>query len=234
MFVVYSILSLLLGADIKVAGPETAPVGSFVLIDASESTGELTWTVPDKEVSLFLARDNRQAILYSPTAKRCRYTVAAKDASGLAVCREVLDFTGDDSHPAPAPTPPAPAPHPDKLKTLPEGKFKVAQGSHDQALKVTARAERRRAEAELVATKLEGIRDRIKSGELDTSQPKVLMEAIQAANASLPPDVHTRWTPWGTWWGKFLYGIWSRGSLKTAADWILIFEETILGLRAVM
>lgn len=105
MLVVYSILSLLLGADIKVAGAETAPVGSFVLIDASESTCELTWTVPDKEVSLFLIGDNCQAILYSPTAKRCRYTVAAKDASGMVVSREVLDFTGDDSHPARLPRP---------------------------------------------------------------------------------------------------------------------------------
>ena len=224
--------SIVRGAEIKVTAPESAPVGSFILIDASQSIGELSWTVPDKEVSLFLTRDNRQAILYSPTAKRCRYTIGAKDAAGTVTCRDVIDFTGDAVDPAPAPAP-TPGPKPDKPKSIPDGRFKVSQGSHDHALKVEARAERRRAEAEMVAVKLEGIRDRIKSGEIDTSKPRLLMAEIQAANGTLPHDVQTRWSPWGTWWGKFLYGIYIGGSLKTAADWILLFEETILGLRAV-
>lgn len=219
-------------AEVRITAPESAPVGSFILIDASHSTGELSWSVPDKEVSLFLPRDNRQAIVYSPKAKRCRYIVTAKDAAGTATFRDAIDFTGTGPDPAPAPMPPAPGP--DKPRTLPDGKFKAAQGSHDHALKVEARAEHRRAEAELVAAKLEGIRDRIKSGELDASKPQQLITAIQTANSQLPQDVHTRWKPWGNWWGKFLYGIYVGGSLKTAADWILIFEETILGLRAVM
>lgn len=84
-----------------------------------------------------------------------------------------------------------------------------------------------------MAAKLAEIQGKIKTGEIDTTNPVVLVTAIREANSQLPRDVQSRWTPWGNWWCLFLRSLWMAGNLKTAADWILILEETILGLRSV-
>lgn len=229
------LIALCLGADAKVSAVQSAVAGDYVLIDASESKGTLTWSVTTPDAKLFVATNSKQALLYCPTAKLCRFSLTATDAAGTSICRDVIEFTSDSPQPepAPAPMPPAPLPGPPPMpKKLPDGKFALAQPCCDQACQV--QAAKRKAEAEALAEKLTGIRDRIKSGEIDTSKPAELMLAIQRANKSLPDDVQRRWSAWGTWWGRSLHGIYVAGKLANEADWITVIEETILGLKAVM
>lgn len=233
------LLSLFLGADAHIKAPETAPVGQYFLVDGLGSVGTLTWSVPDKEVSVFTSADSTSIVLFCPSRRRVKVRLTATDAAGKSVETEVIDCGGSlpapkpDHVPAPLPTPaPKPTPSPDPVP-LPDGRFKIAQQCREHARQVKAeRAEQRRQEAEQLAVKLSGIRDRIKSGDIDANKPAELMAAVQAANAELPRDVQRRWSLWGSWWGRFLYGLVTGGTLQTAADWILIIEETILGLRS--
>lgn len=229
------LIALCLGADAKVSAAPSAVAGEYVLIDASGSKGSLTWSVSTPDAKLFVETGTKQALLYCPTAKLCRFSLTATDAAGTSICRDVIEFTGDSPQPepAPAPMPPAPIPGPQPMpKKLPDGKFALAQPCCDQACQI--QAAKRKSEAEALAAKLAGIRDRIKAGEIDTSKPTELMFAIQQANKTLPDDVQRRWSAWGTWWGKSLHGIYVAGKLATEADWITVIEETILGLKAVM
>ena len=236
------LLSLCLGAEARIKAPETAPVGQYVRIDGLGSTGTLTWSVPDKDVSVFTSADSTSVVVFCPSPRRVKVRLTAADAAGKSSDAEVVDFVGDVPAPKPGPKPgpapaPAPAPHPTPLPDdapLPDGRFKVASPARERARQVKAeRAAQRHAEAQQMAAKLAEVQARIRSGEIDTANPVVLVTAIREANSQLPRDVQSRWTPWGNWWCLFLRGLWMAGNLKTAADWILILEETILGLRSV-
>ena len=224
---------LLLGADAKVKAPVTAPVGVPVLVDAGESIGELEWDSVDPEMVLFPAiRGGKQAYVQRLKPGLGRFSVKARDKDSTSTSREVINFTGEAPAPAPGPMPDEPPmPPPDaKPVKLPEGKFKISQAAHDKV----PRAERRRQEAESVAKELEGLKDRIKRGEVDATSISAMKTEMRLATGRLPADVRGRWADWGNWWGKFLTGLVFGGSLKTAADWITLLEETILGLRAVL
>lgn len=227
------LLTVLFGADVKVVVPDSAEAGQPVLIDASESIGDLTWDTADPDLVIFPAiRGGKQAYVQRLKPGNGRFTVTAKDAAGTSRTTEILTFTpGDIPSPAPSPMPDVvPGPQP----KLPDGKFRIAQGTHDEACKVkVSRKEQRRLEAQELATKLAAIRDRVKSGELDATKPQVMLTEIQRANKTLPADVQSRWAEWGNWWGKFLYGLWTAGKLVGQAEWLAILEETILGLKAV-
>lgn len=223
---------LFLGADAKIKSPDSAIVGEFLLIDGAESTGSLAWEIRDADVSMFASADAKQIVVFCPSPRKVLVTLTAKDSTSTSVDYAVIKFGGVAPLPAPEPAPDV-KPEPPKPKVLPDGKYKVSQGSHDHAMKVEARAERRRVEAESVAKQLEKLRDKIRSKELDPSNTDALKTAIHNATGELPPDVQKRWNGWGSWWGnlimKFVFG----RSLQSAADWILFLEETILGLRAV-
>lgn len=232
MKLVVVLCALLFGADAKVKAPDSAPVGVPVLVDAGESVGDLEWDTADPEMVLFPAiRGGRQAYVQRLKPGLGKFWVKATDKAGPSTSREVIMFTGSAPTPAPEPVPdkPQPPPAPDKPVKLPDGKFKISQGAHDKV----PRSERKRQEAEAVAKQLEDLRDRIKRGEVDTSKILVLKAEMRKATGSLPRDVLSRWVEWGKWWGEFLTSLWMGGSLKTAADWVLLLEETILGLKAV-
>lgn len=224
------ILMALLGADVKLSSPETAPVSQPVLIDASDSVGDVTFDTADEHLVIFAAIRGKQALVLRKAPGIGRFTVTAKDSAGTATIREVIEFTGESPAPAPPPVEPNDTP-----RKLPDGKFKVAQGSHDHAqqVKVTKR-EQRKAESEAVAKQLESLRDKIKSKEIDPANIDVLKAEIHKATGSLPRDVQSRWSAWGSWWGNLIIKLFLGGSLKSAADWITFLEETILGLRAVL
>lgn len=226
-------LALLFGADAKVKSPETAPVGQPILVDAGDSVGELTWDTNDPDVVIFTAiRGAKQAYVQRLTPGVGRFWVLAKDSAGTSVSREVIVFGGEAPQPAPSPMPDVPSPPaPDvkPAKPLPEGKFRIAQKAHDKV----PRSERKRIESEAVAKQLEGVKDKIKRGELDPTRIGDLKAEIRRATGELPPEIKHRWADWASWWGSVLTSLVFGGSLKTAADWILLLEETILGLRAV-
>ena len=226
---------LLLGVEAKIKAPETAPVGEYFLIDGAESVGTLSWEIRDTDVSLFAAPDAKQIVAFCPSPRKVLVILTAKDGDKTSVDYAVVKC-GAAPLPAPEPMPdvkPEPV-KPPKPKTLPDGRFKVAQGSHDHAAKVAMRAERRAAEIESVAKQLEKLRDKIKNKEVDPTHIGQLQKEIHAATGELPPDVRSRWSSWGSWWGSIIMTLFGGGTLKTAADWILFLEETILGLRAVV
>lgn len=221
-------MALLLGAEAKVKCPPSAVVGQPVLIDASESIGDLEWDTADPDVVIFTAiRGGKQAYVQRLSPGMARFWVRARDKDGTDTSKEVIPVSGDG--PAPAPDPmPQPAPDNKPVK-LPDGRYKIAQGTHDRA----PRSERRKQEAEAVAKQLEQVRDKIKRGEVDPTNIAALKSEIRKATSELPTDVKHRWADWASWWGQFLTSLVLGGSVKTAADWVLLLEETILGLRAV-
>lgn len=233
MNVAFVLLALLFGADAKVKAPDTAVVGQPILIDASESVGELEWDTNDPDVVIFPAiRGGRQAYVQRLSPGVLRFWVIARDKAGSSKWTEAIVCTGDAPQPAPSPMPDVPAPPgPDvkPAKPLPDGKFKIAQKAHDKV----PRSERKRLECEAVAKQLEGVKDKIKRGELDPTKIGELKAEIRRATGELPPDIKHRWADWASWWGNFLTDLVFGGTVKTAADWILLLEETILGLRAV-
>ena len=226
--------ALLLGADAKVKAPDTAPIGVPVLVDAGESVGDLDWDTADPDIVIFPAiRGGRQAYVQRLKPGVGKFWVCARDKAGVSTCREVIMFEGSAPRPAPEPMPDKPAPGPpvpDKPAKLPEGKYKIAQGAHDRV----PRSERKRQEAAAVSKQLEGLRDRIKSGEVDPTKLSELKAEMRKVTGELPPEIRNRWADWGNWWGKFLTSLVFGGTLKTAADWVLLLEETILGLKAVL
>lgn len=226
-----ALLALFFGADAKVISLESAAVGDYVLIDASESTGAVSFSATDPDAELFIRTDSKQALLRCPKPKRIRYCVTAKDGSGTSVCRDVIDFTGEEAvkpEPAPGPMPPAP---PGPAPKLPDGRFKVSQASYDQAMLVNA--SQRQADAVLVAKQLEKLRDKVKSGQVNPSEINEMKSAVRSATSELPHDVLRRWNGWGAWWGKSIVSGISGGTLKTSGDWVTFLDETIVGLKAV-
>lgn len=223
---------LLLGAEAKINAPETAPVGEFVLVDAADSVGVLTWTVPDPQVSLYVATGGKQIVLYSASPRRVKIRLTAKDEAGTAVETEIIDFAGKTPGPAPAPKPDTPKPMP--VEPQPEGRFGIAKPARDKAADVKVESgDQRKTEALLLAAKLTNVRDRIQSGAIKTEDPGTVMQAIRLANAELPRDVQARWHGWGTWWGQTLFGHWKAGKLRASNDWSDVLDETIAGLKGV-
>lgn len=225
------LLALFFGADAKVTALETAAVGDYVLIDASESVGTVSFDVPDPDAELFIRTDTKQALVRCPKEKRIRYCVTVKDGSGTSVCRDVIDFTGEVEvrpEPAPGPLPPSPPGPPPKL---PDGRFKVSQASYDQAMLVNSG--QRAGDAGLVLKQLEALKSKIASGAVNPSEIDEMKTAVRSATSSLPADVLRRWNGWGLWWGKSIVTGISGGTLKTAGDWVAFLDETIMGLKAV-
>ncbi len=226
-----TIIALFFGADAKVTALESAAVGDYVLIDASDSVGTLSFDVKDPDAELYLASGGKKALITCPKSKRVRYCVTAKDGSGTSVCRDVIDFTGDGAEkpePAPKPvpvTPPGPAPK------LPDGRFKVAQASYDQLMLVSAG--QRASDAALIVKQLAKLRDKVTAGEVDPTEIGEIKPAVFAATKELPQDVRKRCNGWGVWWGNAIVTAISGGTLKTKSDWLTFLDETMLGLKAV-
>lgn len=222
----------LLGADAQINAPATAKVGEFVLIDAADSVGSLTWAVPDQQVSHYVAPGGKQIVLHCPSARFVKVRLTATDNAGKSSDVAVIDFTGDGKPlPAPAPMPDKPQPQPVKPNVLPDGRFKLAALVRDEAAKVQTAD--RQSEAALIAAKLTDISGKLKTGSLSAADPSIVMKAIQQANGTLPRDVQQRWHGWGQWWGRQLYDRWKADQIKTASDWAAVIDETCLGLKAV-
>ena len=225
----------LLGADAQIDAPATAKVGEFVLIDATGSTGQLTWAVSGQRVSHFVGSDSKQLVIHAQQPGFVKVKLTATDATGKSSDVAVIEFTGDGKPlPAPAPLPDAKPVVPMPDAKLPAGRFAIAQSAHDKAaeVKVTT-GDQRKTEALLLAAKLTQVRDRIQSGAIKGDDPGIVMHAIRAANAELPRDVQARWHGWGVWWGQALFAQWKAGCLKASNDWSDVLDETILGLKAV-
>ena len=225
----------LLGADAQIDAPATAKVGEFVLIDATGSTGQLTWAVSGQRVSHFVGSDSKQLVIHAQQPGFVKVKLTATDATGKSSDVAVIEFTVDGKPlPAPAPLPDAKPVVPMPDAKLPAGRFAIAQSAHDKAaeVKVTT-GDQRKTEALLLAAKLTQVRDRIQSGAIKGDDPGVVMHAIRAANAELPKDVQARWHGWGVWWGQALFAQWKAGCLKASNDWSDVLDETILGLKAV-
>lgn len=230
---VFVMLLTLLGADAQLDAPATAKVGEFVLIDATGSTGQLTWAVSGQRVSHFVGSDSRQLVIHAQQPGFVKVRLTATDAAGKSSDVDVIEFTGDGKPlPAPAPMPDKPQPPPPiKPNVLPDGRFKLATPVRDEAARV--KTTDRQAEAALIATKLADISGKLKTGSLSATDPAIVMKAIQQANGTLPRDVQQRWGGWGQWWGRQLYDRWKAGQVQTASDWAAVIDETCLGLKAV-
>lgn len=239
----YFFISLLLGADAKISAPEKAPVGQFVLIDGAESSGSLTWTVPDREVSVFIAPDSKQIVVFSPSARFCKIRLVAAEGSAHSADAVVVEFTGESPSPAPAPHPaPKPDSKPDSKpdirpprpgKGLPAGKFGISQKVHDKSLEVECPD--RRVETAKVIAALESLQTEFRSDKINPRAPLQVSGAINRACLSLPVEQQKRWLPsFGAWWTTILRDLWEAGKLTTREDWILLIEETLIGLRAVV
>lgn len=225
----------LLGAEAQIDAPATAKVGEFVLIDSAGSVGQVTWAVPDQQVSHFISGDRKQLVLHCPSPRFVKVRLTATDATGTSSDVVVIEFTGNGKpQPAPAPLPDVKPVVPEPDKKLPAGRFAIAQPAHDKAAEVkVATGDQRKTEALLLAAKLAIVRDRIQSGAIKGDDPGIVMHAIRAANAELPKDVQARWHGWGVWWGQTLFAHWKAGKLNAANDWSDVLDETILGLKAV-
>ncbi len=228
---VLTTLALLLGANARIAAPEHAAPGEYILFDGSASVGSLTWnTDPGAEV---FRSDDGKKILVVATKRRCKVRLTAKDTAGTSSDVAVVEI-GDSPEPAPKPDTPKPAPPvPLNPKSLADGKFKVAQPCCDRACQI--RTDQRKAEAELVAKHLAELRNKIKSdARLDLTNLQVMRAEVMKATGSLPSALKHRWIEWAQWWGTELSAQSIGGKLATAADWCLFIDETILGLKAVM
>ena len=229
------LLISLLGAEAKLDAPATAKVGEFVLIDATGSTGQLTWAVSGQRVSHFVGSDSKQLVIHAQQPGFVKVKLTATDATGKSSDVAVIEFTSDGKPlPAPAPMPDVKPVVPMPDAKLPAGRFSIAQPAHDKAAEVkVAPGDQRKTEALLLAAKLTQVRDRIQSGAIKGDDPGIVMHAIRAANAELPKDVQARWHGWGVWWGQALFAQWKAGCLKASNDWSDVLDETILGLKAV-
>lgn len=225
----------LLGADAQIDAPATAKVGEFVLIDATGSTGQLTWAVSGQRVSHFVGSDSKQLVIHAQQPGFVKVRLTASDAAGKSSDVALIEVTGNGKpQPAPAPMPDVNPVVPEPDKKLPAGRFAIAQPAHDKAAEVkVATGDQRKTEALLLAAKLTQVRDRIQSGAIKGDDPGIVMHAIRAANAELPRDVQARWHGWGVWWGQALFAQWKAGCLKASNDWSDVLDETILGLKAV-
>ncbi|MDB5390867.1 MAG: hypothetical protein JWM11_6513 [Planctomycetaceae bacterium] len=234
------LISLLFGTEAKITAPEKAPACQFVLIDGSESAGTLTWTVPDREVSVFTSADSKQIVVFSPTAKFCKIRLTAAEGTSRSADAVVVEFVGEMPGPSPAPAP-GPAPNPDAKpdvkppppgKVLPAGKFGISQKAHEKSLEVECPD--RKAETAKVIAALESLQAEFRAGKISPQSPLQISGAINRACLSLPAGQQKRWLPsFGSWWTTTLRDLWDAGRLMTRDDWILLIEETLIGLKAV-
>jgi hypothetical protein len=235
------LISFILTVDAKISAPEKAAVGQFVLIDGAESSGTLTWAIPDREVSVFTSPDSKQIVLFSPSARFCRIRLVATDGTAHSADVVVLEFIGESPRPAPVPGPipvPTPGPKPDVKpphpgRVLPAGKFGISQKAHDKSLDVECPD--RKAETAKVIAALESLQTEFRSDKVNPSAPLQVSSAINRACLSLPAEQQKRWLPsFGAWWTTTLRDLWDAGKLLTKEDWILLIEETLIGLKAVL
>lgn len=222
--------ALVLGADAQIDAPATAKVGEFVLIDATGSTGQLTWAVAGQRVSRFVGSDSQQLVIHAEQPGFVKVRLTATDGAGKSSDVALIEFTGDGK-PLPAPAPMPDKPQPVKPNVLPDGRFNLAAPVRDEAARVNTTD--RQSEASLIAAKLADISGKLKTGSLSAADPSIVMKAIQQANGTLPRDVQQRWRQWGQWWGRQLYDRWKAGQIQTASDWAAVIDETCLGLKAV-
>lgn len=225
------LLACLVGADAKINAPATAPAGQLLLIDGSESTGSLMWTVADPEVSLLESRDKKQIVVFVPTPRKTLITLQAKDSAGESTDYHVLRSEGTDSTPAPKPDKPKPSPAVPG-KPLPPGTFNISQPCCDEACKI--KSGQRKADADLISTHLAELRDRIRSDKtLDCGDLPTMQTEVMRATKGLPMAIKTRWLDWATWWSRELCGRAAEKQLATSTAWVAFLDETILGLKAV-
>jgi hypothetical protein len=230
------LISLFIGADAKITAPDKAPVGQFVLIDGAESAGTLTWSIPDREVSVFTSSDAKQIVVFCPGARFCKIRLSAVEGSTHSTDVVIVEFTGDQ--PAPAPKPDVkPEPKPDVKpkpgKVLPAGRFGVSQPSHDKSLEVEC-SDRKSDTAKVIAA-LESLQAEFRADKINPKASLQVSGAINKACLSLPADQQRRWLPsFGSWWTTMLRDLWDAGKLSTKEDWILLIEETLIGLKAVL
>lgn len=217
------------GAEAILNAPETAAVGDFVLVDASDSqaTRELRWTIPEKDVALFTRSDHRQIVLWSDKPRSVEVMLSAIDSNGdRKAATVVIVINGDHQPPSPAPQPKPdnPAP-PDPLGIMAEMKTQA------ESVQTTDRP----GDLRHMIKAYQQLRDDIASGKADPANRLQMRTAAQSAMGAIPKETQKRWLPgFGKWWMTKLTELYNSGKLLTREHWLTVLDLTLFVLKGLL
>ena len=210
------------GIEVAIEGPTKAAPGDLVILSAkAPGATNYAWILANSSKTFLPVENGTKAVFASGAQGKYIFVLSASDATGLgSVKHELIIGTPE---PEPEPNPPGPIPPP---TPLPDGKYKLASFAYSEALKVPADIRKRTATN--LANSFGSISAAIAAGTL-TLPEKILAETLSSNQSILGPD-KSAWSPWGVSLGKQLETFDAAGTLRTAADFGVAWDEVKRGL----